>query len=117
MTDEDFAPLAQGARVLGLELTEEQVALFARFRRELLDWNQRVNLTAIADPSELLLGHGEYDLALRCTEGATAIRHVPRVLCERGAAAIETPEQEAAIEEYARRLQSDAAGDPLTTPS
>ena len=49
MTDEDFAPLAQGARALGLELTAEQVALFARFRHELLDWNQRVNLTAIAE--------------------------------------------------------------------
>ena len=57
MTDEEFAPLAQGARVLGLELTEEQVALFARFRRELLDWNQRVNLTAITDPALVLTRH------------------------------------------------------------
>src|SRR5205823_535239 len=48
---------------------------------------------SIADPGESLLGHGEYDLALRCTEAATAIRHVPAVLCERAAAAIDTPEQ------------------------
>ena len=57
MTDEDFAPLTQGARTLGLELTAEQVALFAQFRCELLDWNQRVNLTAIADPALVLTRH------------------------------------------------------------
>ena len=57
MTDEDFAPLVQGACALGLELTEEHVALFARFRRELLDWNQRANLTAIADPALVLIRH------------------------------------------------------------
>ena len=34
MTDEEFAPLVQGGHVLGLELTAEHVALFARFRRE-----------------------------------------------------------------------------------
>ena len=57
MTDEEFAPLARGARVLGLALTEEQVALFARFRRELLEWNRCVNLTAIADPALVLTRH------------------------------------------------------------
>jgi 16S rRNA (guanine527-N7)-methyltransferase len=57
VTDEEFAPLTQGARTLALELSAEQVALFARFRRELLDWNQRVNLTAIADPALVLTRH------------------------------------------------------------
>ena len=38
-------------------------------------------LRAVAEP-EALLRHGEYDLVLRCTERAAAIRHVPAVLCE-----------------------------------
>jgi ADP-heptose:LPS heptosyltransferase/GT2 family glycosyltransferase len=55
------------------------------------------------------LGHwrrfGEYDLVLRSTEAARGIRHVPRVLCERGAAAIDPParEREALMRAMARR--------------
>ena len=43
-------------------------------RTELLD--------GLAEPAEALLRYGEYDLVLRCTEAAKAIRHVPAVLCE-----------------------------------
>lgn len=57
MSAEEFAPLIEGARALGLELSGEQVALFARFRHEMLDWNTRVNLTAIADPALVLTRH------------------------------------------------------------
>ena len=57
-------------------------------------WCAREGLIrAVADPSEILLGHGEYDLILRCTEAATAVRHVPAVLCERAAAASGDPGQ------------------------
>src|SRR5712692_2347042 len=57
-------------------------------------WCARADLIgAIADPTEILLGHGEYDLVLRCTEAATAIRHVPAVLCERAEPGIDDPEQ------------------------
>jgi len=37
---------------------------------------------------------GEYDLVLRCTEQAESIRHVPRVLCERGVSRIDDSECE-----------------------
>src|SRR5207248_3911632 len=48
-------------------------------------WCARADLVcAIAAPSDELLQHGDYDLALRCTEQAKAIRHIPAVLCERG---------------------------------
>jgi ADP-heptose:LPS heptosyltransferase/GT2 family glycosyltransferase len=47
-------------------------------------WCARADLfDRVAAPEEPLLGHGEYDLVLRCTEQARAIRHVPAVLCER----------------------------------
>ncbi len=45
--------LVQGARALGLELSAEQLARFETYRRELLDWNARHNLTAITDPAEV----------------------------------------------------------------
>ena len=50
-------------------------------------WCARADLVrAIAEPGDELLRHGDYDLTLRCTEKAKAIRHLPAVLCERGAA-------------------------------
>lgn len=36
-------------RLLGLELTTQQIDAFALYERELLDWNSRFNLTAIRD--------------------------------------------------------------------
>jgi 16S rRNA (guanine527-N7)-methyltransferase len=42
---------------LGLELTEQQLGQFLRYREELLDWNTRINLTAITDPDEVLIKH------------------------------------------------------------
>lgn len=42
-----------GARQFGLDLTDEQLARFARYRAELLDWNSRMNLTAITAPEDV----------------------------------------------------------------
>src|SRR4029079_4174593 len=57
-------------------------------------WGMRADLLdRVGPPTEPLLTHGEYDLILRCTEAATEIRHVPRVLCERGDAAAASPKQ------------------------
>ncbi len=53
----DTALLAQEARKLGLNLTEEQLNDFDRFA-ELLDyWNKQINLTAIKDPTEMVYKH------------------------------------------------------------
>lgn len=48
---------AEGLRQLGIELTAQQSEQFERYRQELLDWNTRVNLTAITDPGEVLIRH------------------------------------------------------------
>ncbi len=63
-------------------------------------WCARADLIrSVATPTEILLGHGEYDLVLRCTEAAKAIRHVPAMLCERAAEGTDDPEQsKAALE-------------------
>ena len=50
-------PFLEGLHQLGLELTEQQMGQFLRYQQELLDWNTRINLTAITDPEEVLLKH------------------------------------------------------------
>jgi 16S rRNA (guanine527-N7)-methyltransferase len=53
----DLELLQTGARQFGLELTAAQLAAFDAFARVLLDWNQRVNLTRITDPSAIVTKH------------------------------------------------------------
>jgi 16S rRNA (guanine527-N7)-methyltransferase len=45
--------LASNARALGVDLSSVTLASFAIYQRELLDWNDRVNLTAITDPDDV----------------------------------------------------------------
>ena len=47
----------EGLRQLNIELTAQQWEQFERYRQELLDWNERINLTAIKDPEEVLIIH------------------------------------------------------------
>ena len=44
---------------LGLEGSHLSTVIeqFLRYRQELLDWNTRINLTAITDPEEVLIKH------------------------------------------------------------
>ena len=49
--------LVEGAAALGLALDAAQVERFARYRALLLDWNSRINLTAITDPEEVVTRH------------------------------------------------------------
>lgn len=43
--------------MLGLQLSDEQEAAFARYAAELAAWNQRINLTAIEQPDEIEVKH------------------------------------------------------------
>ncbi len=49
--------LADGAAALGLALTPDQLDRFARYCAALIDWNRRVNLTAITDPIDVARKH------------------------------------------------------------
>ncbi|MBI3743053.1 MAG: 16S rRNA (guanine(527)-N(7))-methyltransferase RsmG [Chloroflexi bacterium] len=49
--------LADGARALGITLSPQQLDAFRLYRDELLEWNQRFNLTAITDPLEVETKH------------------------------------------------------------
>ena len=49
--------LAVEAEGLGLSLTEAQLTQFALYQTLLLDWNERINLTAIKTPPEIQIRH------------------------------------------------------------
>ena len=49
--------LVRGAQSLGISLGESQVALFRAYYRELVDWNQRFNLTAVTDYEGVQVRH------------------------------------------------------------
>jgi len=53
----DLRLLQAGASELGVVLTDEQLASFSLYIRELLKWNQRANLTAIVDPDQIQTKH------------------------------------------------------------
>src|SRR5260370_10509511 len=53
----DLERFVFGVRQLGVELNEQELEQFLRYREELLEWNTRINLTAITDPAEVLLKH------------------------------------------------------------
>jgi 16S rRNA (guanine527-N7)-methyltransferase len=52
-----LSPFELGLYELGLELTGHQSKQFLHYQQELIDWNTRMNLTAITDPEEVLLKH------------------------------------------------------------
>lgn len=49
--------LIEGALHLGLPLSAQQVELFQAYYDELIDWNRRMNLTAIVDYDEVQIKH------------------------------------------------------------
>jgi len=49
--------LEAGARKLGLRLTLQQMEQFRLYYRELIEWNRRMNLTAITDYEEVQVKH------------------------------------------------------------
>lgn len=56
--------LSDTAAALGVALPEETVAQFLTYQDLLLDWNTRMNLTAITEPREVILKHFADCLAL-----------------------------------------------------
>ncbi|MFN8454446.1 MAG: 16S rRNA (guanine(527)-N(7))-methyltransferase RsmG [Anaerolineae bacterium] len=49
--------LHSGALQFGLSLTDAQLNTFERYLQELLAWNERVNLTGITEPAEIVTKH------------------------------------------------------------
>ncbi len=53
----DLTILEEGTRSLGLDLDAAQFDRFRRYGELLLEWNERMNLTAITDPAEVQALH------------------------------------------------------------
>jgi len=66
MSIEFLGEFVAGLHQLGLEDSRLSTVVeqFLRYRQELLDWNTRINLTAITDPEEILIKHFLDSLAL-----------------------------------------------------
>jgi 16S rRNA (guanine527-N7)-methyltransferase len=64
--------LIAGAKRLGLDLSPQQVDSFQVYYEELVQWNKRMNLTAIVDYEEVQLKHFLDSLTVAlCVEGIT----------------------------------------------
>lgn len=73
----DLPALLAGAASLQLPLDDSRLAQFDRYARLLIDWNQRVNLTAILDPRGIAVRHFLDSLSVallwRPTRGARVV--------------------------------------------
>lgn len=57
MESENQELLVKGAEAFGIRLNQEQVESFDLYLRELLKWNQKINLTAIRSEKGIVLKH------------------------------------------------------------
>jgi 16S rRNA (guanine527-N7)-methyltransferase len=84
--DSDLATLHAGAVTLGVPLNQDQQKTFSCYRALLLDWNKRINLTAITGPTEILTHHFLDSLA--CALPLTPLqRRAPLTLIDIGSGA------------------------------
>jgi 16S rRNA (guanine527-N7)-methyltransferase len=59
-------PLSEGAREFGVELTQEQLDRFDTYYHHLIEWNARINLTAITGYDEVRVLHFLDSLSVAC---------------------------------------------------
>jgi len=57
MSNNSLGLFVDGLKQLGVEPKDTLLEQFFRYSQELLDWNTRMNLTAITDPEDVLLKH------------------------------------------------------------
>jgi len=54
---EDENILINGAQKMGINLHEEQIKKFSRYLELLVQWNQKINLTSLKTPQEIIIKH------------------------------------------------------------
>ncbi len=57
MLKDDENILIDGAQRLGINLNEEQIKKFSRYLELLVQWNQKINLTFLKTPQEIIIKH------------------------------------------------------------
>ncbi|NLY17626.1 MAG: 16S rRNA (guanine(527)-N(7))-methyltransferase RsmG [Clostridiaceae bacterium] len=69
MTNENIKLLYDGAKMLGMDISDEALAAFAEYYNKLISWNERVNLTAITCERDVVIKH--------FLDSLTLIRYLP----------------------------------------
>ena len=72
--------LRAGAQKLGYRLTPEQLEQFSIYYQELVDWNQRLNLTRIIDYEEVQIKHFPDSLTVTLALKSSITSNHPRLL-------------------------------------
>ncbi|HZK26921.1 MAG TPA: 16S rRNA (guanine(527)-N(7))-methyltransferase RsmG [Thermoclostridium sp.] len=57
MNNENRSILLEGFAEFGVNLTENQIANFERYHKMLIEWNEKINLTAITDERDVVIKH------------------------------------------------------------
>ena len=57
MFKEDESILIDGAQKMGINLHKEQIKKFSRYLELLVQWNQKINLTSLKTPQEIIIKH------------------------------------------------------------
>jgi 16S rRNA (guanine527-N7)-methyltransferase len=83
----DVSLLEDGARQLGIELSSEQIERFQRYMELLLDWSQRVSLTAVRDGEGIQRRHFLESIALLPVLAAQGLSLDGRTLVDVGSGA------------------------------
>ena len=55
MNNENRSILLEGFAEFGVNLTENQIANFERYHKMLIEWNEKINLTAITDERDVVI--------------------------------------------------------------
>ncbi len=69
MEKEEFAnELTKKMKELEIELSQKQIEQFYKYMKQLIEWNEKINLTAITEPKEIIEKH--------FVDSATIIKHL-----------------------------------------
>ena len=49
--------MQEKSKILGFDFSVEQISKFYKYMNMLIEWNEKINLTAIIEPNEIILKH------------------------------------------------------------
>lgn len=65
--------LKEGSKEIEISLTEDQISKFLKYKEILLEWNEKINLTAITDEKEIMIKH--------FVDSLTILKYLPKKEC------------------------------------
>lgn len=68
--DEFSEDLIRKASILGINISKEQANLYYKYMNLLIEWNEKINLTAITEPHEIIIKH--------FIDSITSLKYIPK---------------------------------------